>query len=878
MCALSPCPLCPFVGHPKVVRKHIWLFHSNSPTPNSSTTVTTGRLISQRKGEKYRCLKCSFRSSVLFAMEKHVLLTHLEGMLHQFTGRNVNPKHPHSKRYYCKECDTALENLDHMLHHVLLTPAHQLVNLHVKPLINDSRNYNTTTFQSPINSQVLAKTQPLPLLSNRLLVLPSNDQLVSLSVTGAPNSGSLMCAGTNPTLPPQASALVQLASAEAKGLIKPSTTITFQSALPLGAVPATMPLGGVSPVTARLAKSSSTACKHTPLIICAPGQHSPNPKQQPWTQQVLQQPLMVTQKLPLSQTTPQGTMLTTQSLLSHLIPTGNKINGMPTYTLAPLKMAPLVSKETPQNPGIPLQPIKPTSNSLLQAKRWVACPICNELFPSDVYEVHTEVVHKATSETESMAAKAPFLRKMPDKTVKCLMCKVLVSEKGLLEHLLHGLDCMFCPQKFNSIKKLVDHYKLHKPTQKAYCEFIRREYRLYTNNSGKLLFPYFDINTTAPKEMLGDTELNLALVTKSLDLIFLKMLPSSSHSVCSTPMKTIRTRCLFCDENCQTPEKYQQHLRHKHFVDTTIHAILKTAAFKCIYCNGVYTGRVTQRAIAFHLRRCQCAPKQPKITEESRPLVNILPVLLPATTNRQPELLPPATNKQLVVKSSPTLKNNQAPVFYFAQLPKAAVPQAPVTKAPVPQAPVPNPNPISNCEPAQSEAEKLSKLRLEMAWKEAMDANKREREQKFAMRQKLGRERAVAQPTPQPEIQIDPTIQLVLDPSGLEGKSTEERKDYLTKYFHSSPYLTKRESDELSKRLLVTKSEVALLFGNKRTKCMRSINRNTAAVLLGFNMAELSKVKHNLLIPEELEETEEIEEKADFRKYVKVSEKPVESV
>ncbi|CAB1320826.1 unnamed protein product [Coregonus sp. 'balchen'] len=64
---------------------------------------------------------------------------------------------------------------------------------------------------------------------------------------------------------------------------------------------------------------------------------------------------------------------------------------------------------------------------------------------------------------------------------------------------------------------------------------MRREYRLYTDDSGNLLFPNFDINTTAPKEILRDAELKLALVTNSLDLIFLKMQPGGKQEVCRNP-------------------------------------------------------------------------------------------------------------------------------------------------------------------------------------------------------------------------------------------------------------------------------------------------------------------------------------------------------
>lgn len=835
-CALSPCPHCPFIGHPKVVRKHVWLFHSNSnPSSAPTSTRTEGFTEIPKKGERYQCRKCSFQSSVLFALKKHVLLAHLGNLriLSQFTRRNPDPQLSGTLQYHCKDCDVSLENLDYMLHHILVTPAHRSVTWHVRPFIAENKNYNV----------VASKTQQPEVLSGQLLAPSANDQQAGkvLPVQQHGAIGSFTRApGTNQILlPPQASALVQLAGAEAKGLLKPGAAITFQSALPPGVVPTTMSLpGGIGPAMVRITTPSNSVSKQLQQTF---GQKP----LQSWPQQVLlpngsmprldgtgPHPLTATPKPPLNQTTPQGTMLTSQSLLSHLIPTGNKINGVPTYTFAQLKMTVPVNKETSQNTASPLQPMKPRGNHLPEAKRWVACPICSELFPSDVYELHTEVVHKATSKHECLAAKTPFLRKMPDKTVKCLMCKVLVSEKGLLEHLLHGLDCIFCPAKFNSIKKLLEHSKEHNLSLKAYCDFMRREYRLYTNGAGKLMFPYFDINTSAPKEMLGETELNLALVTKSLDLIFLKMSPSSRHPVCYTPMKTIRTCCLFCEEDCQTPEKYQQHLRQKHFVDTTIHAILKTAAFKCIYCNGLYTGRVSQRGIAVHLQRCQCAPTNTAKASTNTAKAPTITAKAPANTEKLLSngqvLLATPCNGQTALPPAPKPPIKSSPLCYFA---------------PPPKAPVPSP------EPPQSEAEKLSNLRLEMAWKEVMEANRQEREERAARLLRQEQESA-ALPTSQLEIQIDPTVKLALDPGGPEKRSAEELKDFLTRYFHKRPYLTKKESDELSRRLSLQKSEVAMLFSHKRTKCIKTMGRNTAAVLLGFNMSELNKVKHNLLIPE----------------------------
>lgn len=66
---------------------------------------------------------------------------------------------------------------------------------------------------------------------------------------------------------------------------------------------------------------------------------------------------------------------------------------------------------------------------------------------------------------------------------------------------------------------------------------MRLEYRLYTDDSSNLLFPNFDINTMAPKDILGDAELKLAVVTNSLDLIFLKMQPGRKQEVCLNSSK-----------------------------------------------------------------------------------------------------------------------------------------------------------------------------------------------------------------------------------------------------------------------------------------------------------------------------------------------------
>ncbi|XP_074542912.1 activity-dependent neuroprotector homeobox protein 2b [Halichoeres trimaculatus] len=827
-CALAPCSQCLFIGHPKVVKKHMMFFHAK--LTNHLQTTSEVATHNSRGNERYQCRRCGFQASSIFVMKKHIILKHLERMAEQYIGYRLHLQGTTSiKVHCCKVCRVNTGTLDQMLHHMLVEPTHYSVSTQVQSLIYENKNY---TIKSTPNGNglfvtfpsIAPKPQTTQMFNSKSLVLPSNGQPAGTVVTlqqlpGATNSTTLICApGTNQAfLPPQASALVQLASAEAKGLLQPGATIALRSALPQG------------PSMVQLPAVSNVSLKPTPMALASP----PQQQQTPQAQQILlppglqanvaagpgagTKPSVVTQNAPQNQVTLQGTMLTSQSLLSHLIPTGNRVNGMPTYTFAPLQVAAPGS----QSPNTPLKQIDQTSNTSPQTKKWITCPLCNELFPSNVFDIHTEVAHQTKSsstKSESVAARAAFLKKMPDKTIKCLTCKILLSEKSVFQHLLHGLNCLYCSALFFSIRQLAEHVKLHNPTSKAYCDFLRQKYRVYSKGSGGILFPYFDVHTTAPKEVLGDIEVNLALVTNTLDLIFFKLQPMSQPDICSAPVKINSTYCPFCDEKFQSESQHLQHLKEKHFVAPTIHAILKTEAFKCIYCNGVYTGKVTQQAVMLHIQRCRCSPKP------AQPPPPLKPIVAPQA--------PPKPVPQL----------SQPSGLYFLQVPQGlTVKQALAPARVISAAPPP-------ARPPESEAEKQSKQRLEAALREVIVANKREREERAAMRKKREQERLL--PPPEPVIQSDPTVKLALEPTSVERRCSEERRDFISKYFNVNPYATKPETEELCRRLSLTKAELAALFSKKRSKCMKSLKRNTAAIFLGFNMTELSKVKHNLFIPE----------------------------
>ncbi|XP_066443733.1 activity-dependent neuroprotector homeobox protein [Eleutherodactylus coqui] len=89
-------------------------------------------------------------------------------------------------------------------------------------------------------------------------------------------------------------------------------------------------------------------------------------------------------------------------------------------------------------------------------------------------------------------------------------------------------------------------------------------------------------------------------------------------------------------------------------------------------------------------------------------------------------------------------------------------------------------------------------------------------------------------------------VALAMDPRGHEDDSYESRKTFLTKYFNKQPYASRREIEKLAASLWLWKNDIASHFSNKRKKCTRDCERYSLSVLLGFNMRELNKVKHEM--------------------------------
>ena len=414
-----------------------------------------------------------------------------------------------------------------------------------------------------------------------------------------------------------------------------------------------------------------------------------------------------------------------------------------------------------------------------------------------------EVAHKHSEsraveklEPEKLAACAPFLKWMREKTVRSLSCKCMVSEEELMHHpLTHGLGCLFCPRTFHDIKGLAEHSRTtHLGKKKLPVDYSNKGFQLDIDANGNLLFPHLDFITVLPKEELGEREVYLAVLagiySKSLVPVYIKVRPQL-EGVPGGPSKQVLT-CPFCFGTFLTTEAYELHLKDRHHITPTVHTILKSPAFKCIHCCGVYTGNMTLAAIAIHLLRCRSAPK------DSSSDLQVQPDLI-----ENSELL--LVNGEVVHDSSFAVKRKLPEGHSGAEDPREGE-QRPL---------------VINSEAAPAPEKVTSVVPF-----------KRQRNESR---------------TEGPLVVSEDALQiLALNPKKYEDRSYEEKKQFLKDYFHKRPYPSKKEIELLSSLLWVWKIDVASFFGKRRYICMKAIKSHKPSVLLGFDMSELKNVKHRL--------------------------------
>ncbi|NXS44845.1 ADNP2 protein, partial [Balaeniceps rex] len=959
-----PCPKCAFASDPKIVGKHIRMFHSsNKRVQNYTVSILDGMKQFRSDIINFTCLKCHFTDTLYYNMKKHVLMNHFQNLISTYFGQKPDESKENSIEHYCKKCNASANSQDSLMYHVLTAETHRdlenklrsvisehikkpglVKQMHIAPkppqgvavappsagpaaapagsvtapaciqLAFPQNNQNQSVVQpkaaqNTVGSLTVSSASgSLPHTTSAPVVTPSHVTLVSSNLSVGQNNVNIQPSPSQPLIVSHRLPLNQPVRAGAIPLNHSVGTVNRTVAptvLPLnqpvrpGLFPINQPIGtingpvaaGALPVTQPVSPVNQPVAPGVLPVNrpVAPGVLSVNqslgnvnrpvgPRVLPVAQTVASGVLQLNQPVasgvvPVSQPVRPGflqlnqpvapavilvnqpvqpaasqntTFLTAGSILRQLIPTGKQVNGIPTYTLAPVSVtlpvppgggvATVTPPQVPnlmqsgtvtqlsQSPaGVPSPPVvlasqntslqasppgPETSQAIRQAKQWKTCPVCNELFPSNVYQVHMEVAHKhgevkmeETLEPDKLAACAPFLRWMTEKTVRCFSCKCFLCEEELMKHLLmHGLACLFCTVTFHDLKSLVEHNKAtHNGKKQLHADYSNRGFQLGNDAQGDLVFPHFDFSTVLPKEDIGEREVHLAVLaglnSRTLVPVYIKVKPQTAevNNRCNKKVLT----CPFCFGTFVSKETYEMHLKERHHIMPTVHTILKSPAFKCIHCCGVYTGNMTLTAIAVHLLRCRSAPKDSNSA-----------VKMQLERTEKKELLFVNGEKH----DSVVLKRKQSDSCFVTE------------------------------DQRNKEQQPLS-LSTGIALFPEKEVNSGVVPFK---RQKINTRTEVKKLPSSEDLRF-----LAVDPKHYDHNSYEAQKQFLTDYFNERPYPSKKEIELLSLLLYAWKIDVASFFGKRRNICLKAINNHRSSVLLGFSMSELKNIKHSLNIKDE---------------------------
>ncbi|KAM5156608.1 activity-dependent neuroprotector homeobox protein 2 isoform 2-T3 [Mantella aurantiaca] len=895
---MATCPRCPFTSHTKNVVKHMRIFHSSvrkvpSPATKDGQNAVCTKEQPKAAQMKFSCVKCSFTDSLYYTIKRHVLMSHHKSEFESYFGEKseeelkgtLGPKVNLDNRFYCKKCSYTIHNHDALMYHILTSDKHRDLEHKLRAEISDTgRSSTKRPYKKVLGPPIALSPKPTALPVSPALAPPAaQDAKVASLPQNGPNQPLL---GASTAIISNLVPSITSVPDPAGGLVKTSTTvaptaqvgyvttslpqnqsITLQTSLPQSVflsprftlnqpVTATM-LPSACNVGGQIISGAQTTVRPTVLPINQPltggllpmSQSAVLTCPQPLQSNVIQmnqtvRPTIFSMNQPLKQTNVAGNQpgvsqntFLAAPIIRQLIPTGKQVNGIPTYTLVTLPVAPCAIPAV-NPPKVPVQlsqpekvvhvstsPASAPSPPVIQApqstsqknptprnspadakdktRQWKTCPVCNELFPSNVYEVHMQIAHikqenspvKPTqsanrNDTNSLivaAAHASFLKDVKEKSVRCVTCKVFTQDKDVLQHLLmHGMVCLYCKAVFYELRNFIYHMKiLHVGKKKIHGDFLRKGITLTCDANGTALFPHFDLTFHVSKEELGEREMHIAVVaganSNTATPLYIKIQTSAERSSTHDEQGS---KCSFCDHVLSRSEALETHLKDRHHIMPTMHTILKSPAFKCVHCCGVYTGSMTLSAIALHLQRCRNAPKD-----------SIAALELSADIAK-------AQSKGGSHDSTKGKQNSTADTQVTSNDTKIG--QKNGLGASKDLSPVP------------------SKRRKFEPKPEYLDHSA---DQNVSM--------------------------LVMVPDAYATVSHEAKKEFLLKYFHVKPYPSKREIELLAHVLDMWRSDVASFFGTRRYICMKFLKNHKQQVILGFKMEDLKKVKHDIDLSED---------------------------
>ncbi|XP_042347990.1 activity-dependent neuroprotector homeobox b [Plectropomus leopardus] len=422
-------------------------------------------------------------------------------------------------------------------------------------------------------------------------------------------------------------------------------------------------------------------------------------------------------------------------------------------------------------------------------QKWKICTICNELFPENVYSSHFEKEHKA----EKVPAVANYIMKIHNFTSKCLYCNRYLPSDTLLNHMLiHGLSCPHCRATFNDVEKMVAHMRLSHPDESVGPRTdspLTFDLTLQQGNpkNVQLIVTTYNMKDAPEESVAFHAQNNNTSVSSALSA----SLMSGKRLLPQHPPKTPAGAA----DSAPTKSAPQASVPYKRDVGKTL----------CPLCFSILKGPISD-SLAHHLR------------ERHQVIQTVHPV--------EKKLTYKCIHCLGVYTSNMTASTITLHLVHCRGVGKSQNGQ----------------------DSRAAHSSRVSQAQSSTLKRASFDSS----DTSAPKRRKPPGERAHPRDSNGPFVEDpDEPVVLALDPKGHENESYESRKAFLTQYFNKAPYPTRGEVEKLAGSLWLWKSDISSHFVNKRRKCVQECETQSASVLLGFSMHELSKVRHELAFDED---------------------------
>ncbi|XP_078395366.1 activity-dependent neuroprotector homeobox protein 2-like isoform X1 [Cetorhinus maximus] len=850
------CPNCTFISHPKSMKKHVKIFHSDSRKVHSvANHVNTDQIrqiqpkmfqgkMSNLVQPVYFCRVCSYKDVSLYAIKKHVFLSHFGNLVNTYIGQVEEQVLLSVYKYFCKGCQMKMVTYDALLYHIL--DRHKEVEGPVKATVGHITELRPRLHIAPkpqMNNASLpvlpsvgsAVSSPNAILTGHVLsCVKSTASTPNVRPIGpvfscvkspaniTPPVPSTSCVRSPVTAPMQQTVnlltLPQNIKPVSLGSLRPNMN-SFP--LPNNIIPVTVSTAGGTPKPAHVNLVSATfQVTQNNLTIRAVGP-------------VLPQAFLMPQGLTMDHTVgtsiPGNALSAGSQTVRHLIQSSKHVNGVPAYTLTPVQFSlPIAPGDITGNKAgvisttqVPLnisqtntitsgsqQQTKGSSPEIIgtsgavgqkrsarvptivdlttqntKAQQWKSCSVCSALLPLSAYDNHVATAHKVvecSDKPEKIVACATYLQRVRAHISKCLFCRSYVDKNVLISHLL--MHGLTC--LFCSLT-FHDLSKLseHVKVLHAGLRFEAVEnVKDGVSTTNEINGGSFNFTIKLPEAKMGPNDIHLTLIPNKM---------SSPHAPLVIEVCRQKEEINVKDSIVEEPQRSKCPFCSKHFSNSKYESHLQEDHHVASMIHPLL------KIPAFKCIHC----------------LGVYTDSMTSSTISLHLLRCRGLNKQ---------QNNT--------LQKSGV----QSKREFPETAKKYKNELSNGDKRDLALPPPKRIKADVM------GNTYE-VSPVALND-------TASTSHSPPLS-DPSTVLALVPKGFEERSYEERKLFLLDYFHKQPYPSNKEIEMLSSVLWLWKSDVALMFSTKQRLCLKAM-KYKPSVLLGFNMTELRKVKHNLKLGE----------------------------